>query len=133
MTTPTTNRREASRLTHHHDHGIVSVRIRPGHAASLVDISASGALLETMHRLLPGTTIDLHVETAGERARFRGRVVRCAVVSVRAAAVAYRGAVAFDHPLPWFAIVSGRAGVAGVESGARTILPAWAPVTPAAV
>jgi hypothetical protein len=130
MTVQMTNRREAARLTAQDNHGIVSIRIRPGHAASVVDVSASGVLIETAHRLLPGTAVDLHIEAGGDRASFRARVVRCAVVSVRAAGIAYRGAVAFDRQLPWFATVDGDAGV---RSGARTIMPAWAPATPVAV
>lgn len=85
------------------DHGIVSTKIRPGHPARIVDVSAGGALIETAHRLLPGRAIELQVEGRDRRAVVRGCVVRCSVVGVRAASVSYRGAIRFDRHLPWFA------------------------------
>jgi hypothetical protein len=106
MTKRTTNRRQAARWARFDDHRIVAIRIRPGHAASVVDVSASGALLETAHRLLPGAAVDLHIETDRDRASLRGRVVRCAVAAVRAASLSYRGAVVFDRHLPWLAALA---------------------------
>jgi hypothetical protein len=41
------------------EHGIESARVRPGIDAAVVNVSAAGALLETRHRLLPGTAIDI--------------------------------------------------------------------------
>jgi hypothetical protein len=38
-------------------HGIVSACVRPGYRARLIDVSAGGALIETSHRLLPGTSV----------------------------------------------------------------------------
>ena len=94
------------RLTPRHgrveEHGIVSAKVRPGREASLVDVSAGGALVETTHRLLPGTSVELQFETSVERATIRGRVLRCAVARVRATSVCYRGAIGFDRHLPWF-------------------------------
>ena len=83
------------------EHGIVSVRVRPGADATLIDVSACGALIETMHRLLPGTTVELQLATSDRRTAVRGRVVRCAVAGLRGAGVRYRGAVAFAAHLPW--------------------------------
>lgn len=82
-------------------HGIRSLRIRGGHGAAVVDASAGGALVDTNHRLMPGSTVELQVEGDGQRTTVRGRVVRCAVIQVRAATVFYRGAIAFDRHLPW--------------------------------
>src|SRR5471032_2072338 len=65
-------------------------------------VSAGGALIETSHRLLPGTSVELQVATGTERASIRGQVLRCAVVRVRPTWVCYRGAIAFDRHLPWF-------------------------------
>ena len=96
---------ERRRAPRHHDvkaHGIVSARVRPGHQAELIDVSAGGVLLETSHRLLPGSHVELHVETQSRRDNIRGRVLRCAVVGVRASGVSYRGAIGFDRHLPWF-------------------------------
>lgn len=84
------------------EHGIVSARIRPGSDASVVDVSAGGALLETLHRLLPGTAIELQLASDNRRTAVRGRVTRCAVACLSAAGVRYRGAIAFDRYLPWF-------------------------------
>ena len=89
----------------HHDvqtHGIVSARVRPGHQADLIDASAGGVLIETSHRLLPGSYVELHVETQSRRDNVRGRVLRSAVVGIRATSVRYRGAIGFDRHLPWF-------------------------------
>jgi PilZ domain-containing protein len=83
-------------------HRIIGTRIRPGHLARIVDVSAGGALIETMYRLLPGTFVELHVETDAQHTRVRGEVLRSAVVKVRPDGVCYRGAIRFDRHLPWF-------------------------------
>jgi hypothetical protein len=96
------DRRETHRLLDPTEHRVRMVRIRPGHDASLIDISAGGALLETHHRLLPGAIVELLMETDKHRTHIRGRVVRCAVVQVGAASMSYRGGIVFDAHLPWF-------------------------------
>jgi hypothetical protein len=93
------DRRLAPRST---DHDIVNARVRPGRQAAVVDISSSGALIETFHRLLPGTSVELHVEQADRSLTVRGRVLRCAVSRVQSSSLSYRGAIAFDRHLPWF-------------------------------
>ena len=102
MTIRSTDRRQSERWSRPDDHGIVSVRVRPGHAAAIVNVSAGGALIETASRLLPGAPVDLHIEAERRRTTWRGRVLRCAVVKLRATAVGYRAAIAFDRPFPWF-------------------------------
>jgi len=102
MTDDSADRRGMRRIDAREEHGIVSALVRPGHRARLIDVSAGGALIETSHRLLPGTSVELQVETVSDRARVRGQVVRCAVVRVRPTWVCYRGAIAFDRYLPWF-------------------------------
>lgn len=101
------DRRGMRRLEAFEEHRIVSACVRPGHRARLIDVSAGGALIETSHRLLPGTSVELHVETGTDRASVRGRVLRCAVVRVRPTWVCYRGAIAFDRYLPWFIVDRG--------------------------
>jgi len=108
------DRRRARRRLTIHDHGIVSARVRPGREASLLDVSAGGALVETTYRLLPGSPIELYVATSERRASVRGGVLRSAVVGVRAAGMCYRSAIGFDHLLSWF--VDGEAGGYGVPS-----------------
>ena len=102
-------RRGTKRLGAFDDHRIVSACVRPGHRARLIDVSAGGALIETSHRLLPGTSVELQVETGTDRANIRGQVLRCAVVRLRPTWVCYRGAIAFDRHLPWFVDEHGEA------------------------
>jgi hypothetical protein len=100
---PVVDRRRAKRTRHIAEHGILLARVRPGHDASVVDVSAHGALVETAHRLLPGRHIELHLETLEARTAIRGRVLRCSVAGVLASRVSYRGAIGFDLPLSWLA------------------------------
>jgi hypothetical protein len=121
------DRRQTRRHQHVEEHGVLSTRIKPGHHAKLVDVSAGGALIETNRRLLPGSSVELHMETEKSQTSVRGRVVRCAVVRVRPASVCYRGAISFDRHLPWFADASGYQ-VPSVE--ARPAQPFRAAATP---
>jgi hypothetical protein len=68
----------------------------------LIDVSAGGALIETGRRILPDTFAEVYMETPFQHAIVRGRVLRCAVVGLRATAVRYRAAIQFDSHLPWF-------------------------------
>ncbi len=90
------------RLADAGEHRIVATRVRPGHRAQIIDVSAGGALIETAYRLLPGASVELQVETDTRHTSIRGQVVRSAVTSVRPSAVCYRGAIRFDRHLPWF-------------------------------
>lgn len=108
------DRRKARRRRTIRDHGIVSARVRPGREASLLDVSARGALVETTYRLLPGSPIELHVATNDRTVSVRGRVLRSAVVGVRATGMCYRSAIGFDHLLSWFG--DGDAGGYGIPS-----------------
>jgi hypothetical protein len=83
-------------------HGIQSMQVRPGHQAMLINISAGGALIETGHRLLPGSNVDLVLDRNQHRASVRGRVLRCTVVRLQQGSICYRGAIGFDRSLPWF-------------------------------
>ena len=96
------DRRGTRRLEAFEEHRIVAASVRPGHRARVIDVSAGGALIETSQRLLPGTSVELQVETGTSRESIRGQVVRCAVVRLRPTWVCYRGAIAFDRHLPWF-------------------------------
>jgi PilZ domain len=125
--TSTFNRRSTHRLCRVEEHGIVSTRVRPGHRAHLVDVSAAGALIETSYRLLPGASVELHLETETARANVRGRVLRSTVVRVRPASVCYRGAIAFDRDLPWYIA---RMNDAADYHEMRTMHPRGATVTP---
>jgi hypothetical protein len=102
MTEGLVDRRRTRRRCGFEEHGIVAARVRPGHKVSMIDVSAGGVLVETDHRLLPGTSVELHLETENRRATVRGSVLRCAIVRLRSSSVCYRGAVGFDRHLPWF-------------------------------
>jgi hypothetical protein len=117
MTRERNERRLTRRQVASDEHGIVSTRVRPGHRAKLIDVSAGGALIETTHRLLPGTSVELHVETRSHRTNVRGRVLRCAIVIVRPSWVCYRGAIGFDRQLPWLLDDGERASDGSVRSG----------------
>jgi len=93
------DRRQTRRATEAGQHGIVGVKVRPGHAAVVIDVSPQGALIETAHRLLPGTVIDLHVESAGGRESVRARVLRSIVSGIQASGICYRGAIRFESAL----------------------------------
>jgi PilZ domain len=123
------DRRQSPRRRRVEDHGIVSTRIRPGHAASLVDVSAGGALVETPRRLLPGSAVELHVERRDERVAIRGSVARCSVSRVHATCVWYRGAIVFDRALPWF-LERDANGYRILSHESRDGTPFRAPITP---
>lgn len=95
-------RRSTRRRRQVEEHGIISARVRPGSEAALIDVSAGGALIETFHRMLPGSAIELQLAAGERRVAVRGRVVRCTVACLRASGIWYRGAIAFDRHLPWF-------------------------------
>ena len=92
-------RRAAERHTLLEQHAILGVRVRPGYEVALLDISASGVFVQGVHRLLPGTSIELQLLTLDQRIAIRGSVVRCAVSRLRPSAIWYEGAVAFHGHL----------------------------------
>ena len=100
------DRRGSRRLDALEEHRILNASVRPGQKARVIDVSAGGALIETSERLLPGTAVELQLETRTERTSVRGQVLRCAVIRLRPTWVCYRGAIVFDRDLPWF--VEGR-------------------------
>ena len=102
MTEGLVDRRRTRRRRSVEEHGIVAACVRPGHEVSMIDVSAGGALVETDHRLLPGTSVELHLKTENRLAIVRGSVLRCAIVRLHPSSVCYRGAVGFDRHLPWF-------------------------------
>jgi hypothetical protein len=90
------DRRRAVRRTPHADETLSRVRLRTGRELTVVDISASGALLEGLTRLLPNTHTDLHIVTRHGRVLVRARVVRAFVWRLGREVVCYRTALAFE-------------------------------------
>jgi hypothetical protein len=98
MTAGTPDRRNGRRHSRPEEHGIVSARIRPGHNVEVVDVSSGGVLVKSCHRLMPGATVELHLQCEDRHAQVvRGQVLRCCVAHLRANAVSYQGAIAFEH------------------------------------
>jgi PilZ domain len=90
--------RRASPRTHTlAEHGISAARVRAGQDAAVLNFSAGGIFIETLHRLLPGTTIELQLSFGHGRAEVRGRVLRSAVSCLREGRVSYQGAIAFER------------------------------------
>jgi hypothetical protein len=77
-------------------------RMRPGGDVGIVDLSAGGVLVDTERPLFPGAAVQLQIEGSGRVLAIRGRVLRCAIVQLRPSSICYRGAIRFDHHLPWF-------------------------------
>jgi hypothetical protein len=91
------------------EHGIERARVRPGREAAVLNVSTGGILIETLHRLLPGTTIDLQLTLVDRCTSVRGRVLRSTVACLRHSRVLYRGAIAFERPLEAFPEIDGYA------------------------
>lgn len=110
-TTPIIEReRRAAPRTHTiEEHGIRAARVRAGRDAAVLNVSAGGILIETLHRLLPGTTIELQLSVGEQRAEVRGRVLRSAVSCLRHGRVLYRGAIAFERAFLSIGTVDGYA------------------------
>jgi hypothetical protein len=96
----TAERRSSIRLRPIEDAPALVCRIRPGHAADILDLSERGALLEARRRLLPGSVIELQWEADGRRDVTRARVLRCEVAIVMHDTIVFRAAVGFERDLP---------------------------------
>ncbi len=66
--------------------------------AAPIDLSESGALLETRGAYRPAESVELTIEGGSQPCRLIGRVVR--VESKRDATQRHRVAIAFEHPMP---------------------------------
>jgi hypothetical protein len=77
----------------------MTLRVRPGIQATLIDLAANRAALETERRLMPGRFV--HIQLAGPRGAFtvRAKVLRNGVSHLSAGLIVYRCAVQFDRLL----------------------------------
>ena len=89
-------RRTATRRVPDVDDTLARLRLRAGRELDVVEISDTGALVETSGRLLPGTHVEVHVVTRDGRTLVRSRVTRAWVFAVAADALRYRAALVFD-------------------------------------
>jgi hypothetical protein len=76
------------------------VRLRPGRTARILDVSPTGALVETAWPLSPGTRVELQVGATLSPRVVKGTIVRCHVAALDRQGISYRGAVAFEEVLP---------------------------------
>ena len=93
---------------------LVAARLRPGRDIRVVDLSDGGALIEGLVRLMPGSSVELHVRCLEARHTIRGRVLRCFVSAIRRDGVEYRAALGFDRPI---SLDPGSSGGGGFSAG----------------
>ncbi len=99
---------------------ITGMRLSPGETVSLVNISASGVLVEGKTRFVPGTRVTVHFEGTIKPNQIKARVIRCQVSAIGGGgSLQYQSAIAFE----------GRMDLPVEESA----LPASAVATPAPV
>lgn len=80
--------------------GITSVRLSPGDVVTLVNLSASGILVEGKTRFVPGTRLTVNFEGPAALAPAKGRVVRCQVSAIgEGGSLQYQSAIAFDEAI----------------------------------
>jgi hypothetical protein len=76
---------------------IKALRLSPGEGVTLVNISASGVLVEGKTRLVPGTRLTVHFDGPVKPAQIKARVVRCQVSAIGGGgSLQYQSAIAFE-------------------------------------
>jgi hypothetical protein len=95
------NRRAHPRLVADQLRWLERVRLTQGPSVSLIDLSVHGAFFEVDCRLRPGDATNLELVAADERTVVNGHILRTEIIGLSADVVRYRGACAFDRPLPW--------------------------------
>jgi PilZ domain-containing protein len=75
---------------------IAALRLSPGDAGQIVNISASGLLMQSHTRYAPGGRVTVHFEGPIATKQIKGRIVRCEVSAIgEKGALEYQTAVAF--------------------------------------
>jgi hypothetical protein len=87
------------RRRHQPDPGSIVARVRPGHHADIVNVSADGMQIDAACCLRPGTLVDLQIEMTAYRAQVRARVVHANVSELGADRVRYRGGLVFEREI----------------------------------
>jgi len=76
---------------------ITAMRLSPGEAVSLVNISSSGVLVQGKTRFVPGTRVTVHFEGTIKPNQIKARVVRCQVSAIGGGgSLQYQSAIAFE-------------------------------------
>jgi hypothetical protein len=78
---------------------IVSVRLSPGDAVELMNISKSGVLVEGRTRFVPGTRVTVIFEGGFTPPSTKARVIRCQVSSIVSGALHYHSGIQFEQRL----------------------------------
>jgi hypothetical protein len=80
--------------------GITSMRLSPGDAVTLVNISASGVLVEGRTRFVPGTRLTVIFDGPAAPGSIKGKVIRCQVSAIGGGgSLQYQSAIAFEARL----------------------------------
>jgi hypothetical protein len=93
-------RRAARRWDRSELSGEIRLTIPGVSSIQIVNISATGVLIETSRSLKPGTTANLFVRLNGTRHTVRAVTVRSALHTITSKEIVYRTALCFDTPLP---------------------------------
>jgi hypothetical protein len=96
---PGRERRAATRHSEDRLHWVRIARLQFGHGVSLVDLSTSGARLDSPVALRPSFVSSLEIIGAGLETVVPFRVLRCEVGGLTAEGVIYRGACEFMRPI----------------------------------
>jgi hypothetical protein len=78
---------------------IKGVRLSPGEAVQLVNISRTGVLVEGRTRFVPGTRVTVVFDGTFTPAQVKGRIVRCQVSSIHDGSLRYQSGIQFDKKL----------------------------------
>ena len=97
---PAVERRAAPRLSPSAIPSLKSVRLVAGPEVRLINISRSGALVESEARLSPGSNLCIRLVTEESMYLLKGRVVRARAAAFAGTTIRYQIAVAFDEELP---------------------------------
>jgi hypothetical protein len=77
--------------------GITCVRLSPGDVVTLINISASGILVQGKTRFVPGTRLNVIFEGPRAPGAVKGRIIRCQVSAIASGgSLQYQSAIAFD-------------------------------------
>jgi len=76
---------------------ITAMRLSPGEAVTLINISSSGVLVEGKTRFVPGTRVTVHFEGTIKPNQMKARVIRCQVSAIGGGgSLQYQSAIAFE-------------------------------------
>lgn len=76
--------------------------MRPGQRLVVVDVSASGALVEGGRPLRPGSDIEVQLEGDARSGMVGAHVTRCSVAALHGeSGITYRAALAFNQACDW--------------------------------